>query len=84
MAIGPESAKIKLRKLSRMSFHENFTPRNFLAIRYMVFRFFVHAGVAVPSAVERKELQQFPVVKEVSLQCQVGLPQLCVDNMVRM
>ena len=31
----------------------------------MVFQFFVHAGVAVPSAVERKELQQFPVVKEV-------------------
>ena len=25
----------------------------------------MHAGVAVPSAVERKELQQFPVVKEV-------------------
>ena len=26
----------------------------------------------MPSAVERKELQQFPVVKEVSLYCQVG------------
>ena len=26
--------KIKSRKLSRMSFRENFTPRNFLAIRY--------------------------------------------------
>ena len=26
----------------------------------------------MPSAVERKELQQFPVVKEVSLWCQVG------------
>ena len=38
------------------------------------------AGVAVPSAVERKELQQFPVVKEVSLLCQVGSPQLCVNN----
>ena len=67
MAIGPESAKIKSRKLSRMSFHENFIPRNFLAIWYIVFQFFVHPGVAVPSAVERKELLQFPVVKEVSL-----------------
>ena len=28
------SMKIKLRKLSRMSFHENFTPQDFLAIRY--------------------------------------------------
>ena len=42
------------------------------------------AGVAVPSAVERKELQQFPVMKEVSLLCQVGLPQSCVNNVVRM
>ena len=32
MGIGSESAKIKSRKLSRMSFHENFSPRNFLAI----------------------------------------------------
>ena len=32
---------------------------------YILFNFFVHAGVAVPSAVERKELQQFPIVKEV-------------------
>ena len=78
MAIGSESVKIKLRKLSRMSFRKNFIPRNFLAIRYMVFQFFVDAGVAVPSAVERKELQQFPVVKEVLLQCQVGLTQLCI------
>ena len=31
MGIGSESAKIKSRKLSR--FHENFSPRNFLAIR---------------------------------------------------
>ena len=38
----------------------------------------------MPSAVERKELQQFPVVKEVSLLCQVGLPQLCVENVVSM
>ena len=34
MAIGSESMKIKSRKLSRMSFHENFTPQNFLTIRY--------------------------------------------------
>ena len=32
--VGSESAKIKSRKLKRMSFHENFTPRNFLAIWY--------------------------------------------------
>ena len=38
----------------------------------------------MPSAVEKKELQQFPVVREVSLLCQVGLPQLCVNNVVRM
>ena len=38
----------------------------------------------MPSAVERKELQQFPVVKEVSLQCSSWLPQLCIDNMVMM
>ena len=31
MGIGSESAK---RKLSRMSFRENFIPRNFLAVRY--------------------------------------------------
>ena len=31
------------------------------------FQFLVHAGMAVPSAVERKELQQFPAMKEVSL-----------------
>ena len=34
MAIGSESVKIKSQKLSRMSFHENFTPQNFLATRY--------------------------------------------------
>ena len=34
MAIGSESVKIKSRKLNRMSFCENFTPLNFLAIRY--------------------------------------------------
>ena len=34
MAIGSESVKVKSRKLSQMSFHENFTPRNFLAIQY--------------------------------------------------
>ena len=34
MPIGSKSAKIKSQKLSRMSFRENFTPRNFLAIRY--------------------------------------------------
>ena len=34
MAIGLESAKIKLRKFSKMSFHENFTLQIFLAIRY--------------------------------------------------
>ena len=34
MAIGSESVKIKLQKLSWMSFRENFIPRNFLAIRY--------------------------------------------------
>ena len=38
----------------------------------------------MPSAVERKELQQFPVVKEVSLLCQVGSPTLCVNNVVSM
>ena len=39
----------------------------------------------MPSVVERKELQQLPVVREVSLLCQVaGLPQLCVDNVVSM
>ena len=51
-----------------------------LAISIHGFQFFVHAGVTVPSAVERKELQQFPVVKEVSSWSQVGLPQSCVDN----
>ena len=34
------------------------------------------------SAVERKELQQFPIVKEVSLLCQVGW--FCVDDGVRL
>ena len=34
IGIGSESAKIKSRKLSRRSFRKNFTPRNFLAIRY--------------------------------------------------
>ena len=37
MEIGSESAKIKLRKLTQMNLRENFTPRNFLAIRYIVF-----------------------------------------------
>ena len=36
----------------------------------------------MPSAVERKELQQFPVVKEVSLLCRVGW--FCVDDGVRL
>ena len=34
MEVGLESTKIKSRKLERMSFHENFNPRNFLAIWY--------------------------------------------------
>ena len=37
MAIGSESTKIKSRILSRMSFRENFTSRNFLAIRYQFY-----------------------------------------------
>ena len=37
IAIGSESAKIKSRRLSRMSFHKNFTLRNFLAIQYQLF-----------------------------------------------
>ena len=37
MAIGSEPVKIKSRKLNRMSFHENSTPQNFLAIRYIYF-----------------------------------------------
>ena len=45
MAIGSESAKIKSRKLSRMSFHENFTPRNFLAIRYTQTHTHTHAYI---------------------------------------
>ena len=36
----------------------------------------------MPSAVERKELQQFPIVKEVSLLCQVDW--FCVDGGVRL
>ena len=40
----------------------------------------------MPSAVERKELQQFPIVKEVCIYCVklIESPQLCVDNVVRM
>ena len=34
MGIGSESVKIKSQKLKRMIFRENFTTRNFLAIRY--------------------------------------------------
>ena len=37
MEIGSESAKIKSQKLEWMSFRENFTPRNFLAIRYLAY-----------------------------------------------
>ena len=35
MEIGSESVKIKSRKLSQMSFHENFTLQNFLTIRVL-------------------------------------------------